>query len=284
MVMLCDLRTKSQFPAVWFDRVTSPAQTRNQLISIRIRTRPMSTATKDIQKPMTESMSTAEKERADAIMHAWFAFNDNAKAIEDKFAANLEEVGREVGEFVCKKLGIEENPVEDRSLELGRIISDVFRTYQMRLPYWHQANDALIKEHLKTFDYALKNNILPDLVKHDVDSMTEILSERVYWVEQTGDISLALDAVTTPTCFRNLTVGDGFQWHGNTKVSWVSPYKRVLEKGWKRNIWSNVTEEKIHEQWTKPRFLGYAKHLQCHLDISGWDEETRLISIEVSPL
>ncbi len=244
----------------------------------------MSTAAKEVKKTMTERMTPAEKERADAIMHGWFAFNANAKAIEDKFSANLEEVGREVGEFVCKKLGLEDNPVEDRSAELGRLISDVFRTYQMRLPYWHQANDALIKEHLKTFDYALKRDILPDLVKHDVDSMYEILSERVYWVEQTGDISLALDAVTTPTCFRNLTVGEGFQWHGKNKVSWLSPYQRVLEKGWKRNIWTDVTEEKIHQLWTKPRFLGYAKHLECHFDISDWDDATRMISIEVSPL
>ncbi|MEC9375147.1 MAG: hypothetical protein VYA80_02105 [Pseudomonadota bacterium] len=244
----------------------------------------MSTAAKEIQNTMTEQMSAAEKERADAIMHGWFAFNDNAKAIEDKFSANLEEVGKEVGELICKKLGIENNPVEDRSLELGRLMSDIFRTYQMRLPYTHQLNDALIKEHLKTFSYALKNNILPDLIQHDLDSMYEILSERVYWVEQTGDISLALDAVTTPTCFRSLTIGEGFEWHGNTKVSWISPYKRVLEKGWKRNIWLDVTEEKIHSLWTKPRFLGYAQHLQCNFDISDWDEETRMITIEVSPL
>ena len=115
----------------------------------------MSTAAKEVKKTMTESMTTAEKERADAIMHGWFAFNANAKAIEDKFLPNLEEIGREVGELVCKKLAIEENPVEDRSLELGRLIADIFRTYQMRMPYWHQANDALIKEHLKTFDYAI---------------------------------------------------------------------------------------------------------------------------------
>ena len=100
----------------------------------------------------------------------------------------------------------------------------------------------------------------------------------------TGDISLALDAVTTPTCFRNLTIGEGFQWHGPMKVSWESPYKRVLEKGWKRNIWTDVTEEKIHTLWTKPRFQGYAKHLECHFDISDWDEDSRLITIEVSPL
>jgi hypothetical protein len=154
----------------------------------------------------------------------------------------------------------------------------------MRMPYWHQMNDALIKEHLKTFDFALQRGILPEIVEHDVRSMDEILHERVYWVEQTGDINLALDAVTTPTCFRNLAIGEGFQWHGPGKVSWISPYQRVLEKGWKRNIWKDVTEQKIFEMWTRPRFLGYAEILECHFDIPDWDEETRMISIEVSPL
>jgi len=233
---------------------------------------------------MAEQMTPEEKARADAIMNGWFAYNENAKAIEDKFAPRLEEIGREVGELICKKLDIEDNPVADRSLEFGRLLSDTFRTYQMRMPYWHQMNDALIKEQLKTFSYALKNNILPQLIEHDVESMYEILHERVYWVEQTGDISLALDAVTTPTCFRNLTIGEGFQWHGPKKVSWVSPYKRILEKGWKRNIWLDVTEEKIHQLWTKPRFEGYARNLECHFDISDWDEETRLVTIEVSEL
>lgn len=244
----------------------------------------MSTAQAEIEGSMADSMSPEEKARADAIMKGWLAFNANAKAIEEKFAPRLEEIGREVGELVCDKLGIEENPVADRGLELGRLISDVFRTYQMRMPYWHQMNDALIKEQLKTFDFALQRDILPEIVQHDADSMYEILHERVYWVEQTGDIALALDAVTTPTCFRNLTIGEGFQWHGDKKVSWISPYKRVLEKGWKRNIWVDVTEEKIHNMWTVPRFQAFARHLECHFDISEWNEDTRLITIEVSPL
>jgi hypothetical protein len=233
---------------------------------------------------MADGMTPEQKARADAIMHGWLAFNANAQAIEEKFAPMLEEIGRDVGQLVCDKLGLDENPVEDRSLELGRLISDVFRTYQMRMPYWHQMNDALIKEQLKTFDFALQRGILPEIVQHDADSMYEILHERVYWVEQTGDIALALDAVTTPTCFRNLTIGEGFQWHGDKKVSWISPYKRVLEKGWKRNIWLDVTEEKIHNQWTRPRLEAFARHLECHFDVSDWDEETRMISVEVSPL
>ncbi len=244
----------------------------------------MSTAQADVRQSMADSMTPEEKARADAIMHGWLGFNAKAREIEDKFAAHGEEVAREVDELICRKLGIEDSPVADRGPEFGRLLSDLYRTYQMRMPYWHQMNDALIKEQLKTFEYALNNNIMPEIVAHDVKSMYEILHERVYWIEQTGDIGLALDAVTTPTCFRNLTIGEGFQWHGTMKVSWVSPYKRILEKGWKRNIWTDVTEQKIHEMWTRPRLQGFAEHLECQFDISDWDEGTRLITVEVAPL
>jgi len=244
----------------------------------------MSTAEDNVRQSMADSMTPEEKARADAIMKGWFAFNANAKAIEDKFMAQAEELAGDVDELICKKLGIDESPVADRKPEFGRLLSDIYRTYQMRLPYAHQANDALIKEQLKTFSFALEKGIMQEIIKHDVDSLYEILHERVYWIEITGDIRLALDAVTTPTCFRNLTIGEGFQWHGDKKVSWISPYKRILEKGWKRNIWTDVTEEKIHQLWTKPRFEAYAEHLECHFDISDWVEETRVITIEVSPL
>lgn len=244
----------------------------------------MSTAEADVRQTMADSMTPEERARADAIMHGWLAFNKRSREIEDLFAEQLDEVAAAVDEVVCKTLGISESPVADRIPEFGRLLSDIYRNYQMRLPYWHQMNDALIKEQLKTFDFALQRDIMPEIVQHDADSMYEILHERVHWIEQTGDISLALDAVTTPTCFRNLTIGEGFQWHGDRKVSWISPYKRILEAGWKRKIWLNVTEEKIHQTWTKPRFLAFAKHLDCHFDVSDWDEETRLITVEVSPL
>lgn len=244
----------------------------------------MSTAEQQLRQSMADSMTPEEKARADAIMHGWLAFNAQAKEIEAKFAEHSEELAREVDELICRKLGIADSPVADRGPEFGRLLSDLYRTYQMRMPYWHQMNDALIKEQLKTFEFALDRDIMPEIVAHDVKSMYEILHERVYWVEQTGDISLALDAVTTPTCFRNLTIGEGFQWHGPMKVSWISPYQRVLEKGWKRNIFLSVTEQKIHESWTKPRLEGFAKHLDCHFEVSDWDEATRMVTVEVSPL
>jgi hypothetical protein len=235
-------------------------------------------------KVITREMDEREKARADAIMNGWLAFNAKAKSIEDAYNAKSAEIGRAIGDLIAEKIGTTDDLIEDREQEFGRLIGDAVRTFHMKLPYHHQGNDALIKEQLKTIDWGFQTGNLDSMIHHDIDSMYEILHERVYWIQQTGDFGLALDAVTTPTCFRNLTIGEGFQWHGPMKVSWISPYKRILEKGWLRNIWTSVTEQKIHELWTVPRFQGYAEHLEVKFDVSPWDEETRVVSIECSPL
>ena len=240
----------------------------------------MSAASKVVAAGMTEQ----EKARADAIMKGWLAFNAKALELETAYNAKTAEIGRAIGDLIAEKIGVSEDLIEGREEEFGRLVGDAVRTFHMRLPYHHQGNDALVKEQLKTLDWAVQTGNLEALIQHDIDSMYEILHERVYWIQQTGDYGLALDAVTTPTCFRNLTVGEGFQWHGPMKVSWVSPYKRILEKGWLRGIWTALTEQKIHELWTVPRFLGYAKHLEIHFDISEWNEEDRIITITASPL
>ncbi len=231
------------------------------------------------------TMTEEERARADAIMKGWFALNDYTQAFEAKFGPITAEIGRAVADLVAERIGTTDNLIEDRDAEFGRIIGNTIRTFQMKLPYYHQGNDALIKEQLKWVDFAFSTGKVDEMIEWDIESMREILSERVYWIEQTGDISLALDAITTPTCFRDLVAAEGFEFHDNRhRVSYLSPYKRILEKGWKRGIWTNLTEQKIHEEWTIPRFRGYADHLQVELVFSPWNEETRIIEISVEPL
>ncbi len=232
---------------------------------------------------LVDGMTEQQKARADAIMHGWLAFNAKARELEDAFGAQGAEIGRAVADLIAARLGVDEDLIDGREAEFGRLLNDTIRTFQMRLPYHHQANDALIKEQLKNIDWAFQTGNMEAMVRHDVDSMYEILHERVYWIQQTGDYSLALDAVTTPTCFRNLTVAEGFQWHGPMQVSWLSPYRRILEKGWLRNIWTSVTEQRIHEEWTVPRFEGYAEHLEVDFDVSPWNEATRMVTVSCIP-
>jgi hypothetical protein len=232
-----------------------------------------------------QEMTDQERVRADAIMHAWLEFNAQAKSLEETFAPKVAEIGREVADLIAMRLGVDEDLIEDRNEEFGRVLANLIRTYQMKLPYYHQDNDSLIKEQLKWIEYAFETNQAAQMIRHDIDSMREILGERVYWIEQTGDISLALDAVTTPTCWRDLVVAEGFEWHNDRhRVSYVSPFKRILEKGWKRGIWTNLTEQRIHEEWTIPRVQGYADHLQAQFNVSPWNEATRVIEISVESL
>ncbi|MBM4196897.1 MAG: hypothetical protein FJ197_07345 [Gammaproteobacteria bacterium] len=238
-----------------------------------------------VKRSLSTTMTDKERIRADAIMKGWLAFNAYARSIEDAFNLKTAEIGRAVADLIAERIGVKENLIEDRDAEFGRIIGNTIRTYQMKLPYYHQGNDALIKEQLKWMEFAFATNQADKMIRHAVDSMREILGERVYWVEQTGDIRLALDAITTPTCWRDLVVADGFQWHDDGyRVSYVSPYKRILEKGWLRNIWTNLTERKIHEEWTVPLYHGFAEHLQARFIISPWNEATRLIEVSVEPL
>ncbi len=235
------------------------------------------------RRSMSASMGEKERVRADAIMKGWLAFNADARSIEDAFNRKTGEIGRAVADLVAERIGVTDDLIENRDEEFGRVIGNTIRTFQMKLPYYHQAPDALIKEQLKWIDYAFATGQVAQMIRHDVDSMREILSERVYWIEQTGDIRLALDAVTTPTCWRDLVAADGFKWHDDGfRVSYTSPYKRILEKGWLRNIWTNLTERRIHEEWTVPRFHGYAGHLQVKFNFSPWNEATRVIEIGVA--
>jgi hypothetical protein len=63
------------------------------------------------------------------------------------------------------------------------------------------------------------------------------------------------------------------------KRTWVSPFKRVLEAS-KRIGQFDLTEQEIHEQWLKPRLLGYARNMGVNLKVSDWNEDG-VVTIEL---
>ena len=66
-------------------------------------------------------------------------------------------------------------------------------------------------------------------------------------------------------------------------MSYLSPYQRVLEKGWLRNIWTGITEKYIHEVWTIPRMRGYQDHFGVRFKVSEWNESDRMVTVSVHP-
>ena len=181
------------------------------------------------------TLTEEERARADAIMKGWFALNDYTQAMEAEFGPKTAEIGRAVADLVAERIGTTDNLIEDRDAEFGRIIGNIIRTFQMKLPYHHQGNDALIKEQLKWVDFAFSTGKVEEMIEWDIESMREILSERVYWIEQTGDIHSRWTLSRHRPASATWSLAEGFEFHDNRhRVSYVSPYKRILEKGWKR--------------------------------------------------
>jgi len=222
-------------------------------------------------------------DKKNAFMDAWLAYKELTDAQDREFADKQEEIGSAVATLVQEMLGKEKPMIEGREDEFGRVLGNVFRTLQTLVPYHHQGNDGLIKEQLKWYEFGLREDLVDKIIEHDVESMRNILGERGGWAAQTGRLELALDALTTPTCFRDLVLGEGFELNP-TRLAYKSPYGRVIEMGHKRGIWTNLTEERIHNIYTIPRYKGYADIMSVHFEISPWDEESRMITVEVFPL
>ena len=221
------------------------------------------------------------REKKDAFMEAWLAYKEQTDQQDREFEDKQADIGRAVADLIAEKLGKEGDLIAGRDEEFGRVLSNVVRTFQTLVPYHHQGNDGLIKETLKWYEFASREGMVDAVIQHEAESMQNILGERGQWAARTGRLELALDAITTPTCFRDLMLGEGF--HLTDRVlTYKSPFGRVIEKGHLRGIWRNLTEERIHNIWTIPRYAAFSKILGVHFEVSPWDEETKMITITVS--
>jgi hypothetical protein len=221
------------------------------------------------------------REKKDAFMEAWLAYKEQTDQQDREFAEKQAEIGRAVADLIAEKLGKEGDLISGRDEEFGRVLSNTVRTFQTLVPYHHQGNDGLIKETLKWYEFAGREGLVGAVIQHEAESMANILGERGQWAAKTGRLELALDAITTPTCFRDLMLGEGFHLT-NRVLTYKSPYGRVLEKGHLRGIWRNLTEERIHNVWTVPRYAAFSKILGVVFEVTPWDEDTKMITITVS--
>jgi putative NADH-flavin reductase len=64
-------------------------------------------------------------------------------------------------------------------------------------------------------------------------------------------------------------------------LTYVSPYKSVLEAGTKRGMF-NLTEQEIHENFTIPTVEGYAEVLGIDVEVTPWSDD-RVITIRIIP-
>ena len=157
--------------------------------------------------------------------------------------------------------------------ELGQSINVVLKMLSNHAGYAHEMNDPLVKAHLMAIQFAKNNDMLADYVAHDIQTMAPINERMKNIIEKTGQKEIALVGLFDRTaCHYALALdSDG---KGNSRT-WTSPFKVVLEAAGKIGQF-DLTEEEIHENWTKPRLLGYAADMGVEIRVSDLDEDRRI--------
>ncbi len=175
--------------------------------------------------------------------------------------------------------GDERYNFEGREEDLGRAVSNVVKTMNHNDSYQHLQNDALVKMTLGHIQFAKDNDMMAQAVEQDLRVTYPMMSRVGKMIEMTGDKELALTAMfDQTTCFYQL-VDERDRTDG--KVVYKAPFNELLEITNKMGQY-DLTAEEIHEQWTKPRYQGYAKILGVDLIVSDIDEDGN-ITVQIAP-
>ncbi len=161
--------------------------------------------------------------------------------------------------------------------ELGRNVALVLKTMSNKVPYPHEMNDALVKMHLTTVQFAKNQGMLKELVAHDVATMAPLLERIKGAIDKTGNKDLALVGMFDRTACHYQLALDTVSEPG--KRTFSSPYRVVLEAS-KRIGQFDLTEEEIHNVWTVPRYMGYAEAVGVEIRVSPWNDDGT-ITVEI---
>jgi hypothetical protein len=154
---------------------------------------------------------------------------------------------------------------EGREALLGSAVSMAIRTLRDSTPYQHEMNDALVKMHLTSVQFAKDNGIVHDYVEHDIRTMQPMLQRLKGMIDKTGEKEIALAGIfDRTTCLYQLCLDLKTE---PGKRSFTFPYTSVLEIG-RRIGQFDLTPQDMHELWLRPRILGYAAVLGVPLKVS----------------
>jgi hypothetical protein len=155
---------------------------------------------------------------------------------------------------------------EGREELLGQAVSLAIRTLKDSMPYQHEMNDALVKMHLNSVQFAKNKGLLAAYVAHDVKAMEPMLQRMRAEIERTGDREVALVGMfERTTCLYqlclDLEVAPG-------RRTFTFPLSHVLSIS-RRIGQFDLTDEEVHEHWLKARLEGYAAVLGVAVDVSA---------------
>jgi hypothetical protein len=166
--------------------------------------------------------------------------------------------------------GLNFNPAQTEML--GLAVAKAIKTISNDTPYQHEMNDALVKAQLTAMQFAKDNNLLPQMVEHDVKTQAPMISRVAKMIQMGGSPELAIIALTERTaCFYQLV--QNYKRDGMT-IRWQTPYANVLEST-RRLGQHNLTVEEIHNAYTIPLLSRQAEVMGMAVEISpvgadGW--------------
>lgn len=156
---------------------------------------------------------------------------------------------------------------------LGQAVSLAIRTLKDSMPYQHEMNDALVKMHLNSVQFAKNKGLIREYVAHDVRTMMPTLQRVKETVDATGEREQALNGIFDRTssfyqlCL-DLEVAPG-------RRRFTFPFSHVLEIS-RRIGQFDMTDAEVHEIWLRPRLLGYAQVLGVEIDVSDIDADGKV--------
>ncbi len=160
--------------------------------------------------------------------------------------------------------------VEGREEDLGRSVAVVLKTLKNVKPYAHEINDALIKARLQAMQFAKDQGLMAEYVAHDIETMKPLTRMMRGLIEKSGQSEIALIGIFDRTACHYQLCLENESRPGMRR--WRSPFGKVL--GMCRKLGQfDLTEEWIHENWTRPRLLGYAKAMGVEMRVSHWQPD-----------
>jgi hypothetical protein len=160
---------------------------------------------------------------------------------------------------------------EGEEEKLGQSIAVVLKMLSMHAGYDHEMNDPLVKAHLMAIDFAREKGTLAEYVAHDIEMMKPINDRMKNLVEKTGKKEIALVGLFDRTACHYALALDTTGEPGMR--TWKSPFNTVLTACRKIGQFPDLTEQYIHENWTKPRLTGYGEAMGVELEISDLGED-----------
>jgi hypothetical protein len=154
---------------------------------------------------------------------------------------------------------------EGREEMLGRAVAIALRTLKDTMPYQHEMNDALVKMHLNSVQFAKNKGLSAEYVRHDVRTMMPMLLRMKGIIEKTGNKEVALIGMfeRTPCLYQlclDLEVVPGTR-------RFTFPYTHVLDISRKIGQF-DLTDQELHDIWLRPRLLGYAEVMGVRIHVS----------------